>query len=95
MGPRAEPPPIHLDEADVDIRALSLFPPKTWQALDTEWMEYKGVGLEVLEASSRSCSLIQAYLPDSLLSYLGLYAPHARVLTTFGQPLPPVDSSGC
>lgn len=67
-------------------------PLKAWQALGTEWIEHKGVGLEVLEAFSKSCSPIQAYLPDSLLPYLDLHAPHDRVLTTYGQLLPSLDS---
>lgn len=54
----------------------------------TEWIEHKRIGLEVLEAFSRSCSPIQAYLFGSLLSSLGLHAPHARAFTISGQLLP-------
>lgn len=36
-------------------------PWKAWQALGAEWIEDKVVGLEVLEAFSRSCSLIKVY----------------------------------
>ena len=75
------------------VRSLGVCPLKAWQALGTGWMRHKGVGLEVLEAFSRNCSPIQGYLSGSLLSSLGLHAPHDREFTTFGEFLPLVDSS--
>lgn len=77
------------------MRSLGMCPLKAWQTLGTEWMEHKGVGSEVLEAFSRTCSPIQAYLPGSLSSSLHLHAPCNRVLTTSRQLLPSVDSSDC
>lgn len=101
MGPRAgHPPPCPPilpacceDEADMGVRSLGVCALKAWQALRAERMRHKGVGLEVLEAFSRNCSPIQGYLPGSLLSSLGLHAPHDREFTTLGQFLPLVDSS--